>query len=62
MADYIKPRIRKSFSDRTGLAALPKEIQIDDFNRDTRIYLQNQLLHLIDEHSIKQQKINEKRY
>ena len=50
MPNYIKPRIRKSFSDRTGLSTLNTTIQVDDFNSETRVYLQNQLLHFIDEH------------
>ena len=50
MSNYIKPRIRKSFSDRTGLKPLGSTIQIDDFSVETRGFLQNQLLHLIDEH------------
>lgn len=50
MKDYIKPRIRKSFSDRTGLAALGTEIQINDFSEGTRTFLQNQLLSLLDVH------------
>lgn len=50
MSNYIKPRIRKSFSDRTGLEPLGSTIQINDFNEGTRCYLQNQLLHFIDEH------------
>lgn len=48
--NYIKPRIRKSFSDRTGLAKVGDVIQIDDFSADTRIFLQNKLLKVIDTH------------
>lgn len=50
MSNYIKPRIRKSFSNRTGLAPISKEIQIETFSIDTRRCLQNQLFILIDEH------------